>query len=485
MATFDYTQFYKVKSPTGYDIFRVGGEKMSYEEATPMFQSGFNVELVPEKMAEPAPAPQPTPTPTLQPTPAPAPAPAPEPAYTSITGAENVPLSQSGQFYKVGNDVFETGTNRPIELAELKEKGLNFKFIPEKSELFGTLAGEAAEAGEKFPAEFMTALEAPLDEEKTKQELYTKYGISDLETKFLEKPTQTFEDVFKRVYDTLGLSQLKTDMDKIREQINKADADFSTAIGNINENPWLSEAGRVGRIAKTQEMYSRTSARLQNQMTLLTNQYDRGKQEAENVATRTLQTFEKTRGYAQEELNYYLKRAEADLEAKRKMQEIEQVGKALRYYPEYLKKFKKAPTATGIVGEYEYYAQQERAAGRIPLSFNEYQKEKPEAEPTSFKEWKLAGGEKGTGFKYAKWVLEAKETQTDRDRALKIAAFSKARPALEAVRGEDGFVDPITYMRLRTDYAEVMGDANEFDEMFAPMLSLKERMKLGVGKVSL
>ena len=45
--------------------------------------------------------------------------------------AKNIPLSQSGKYYKTGNDVFESGTNRPIALDEFKRLGLNFKFIPE------------------------------------------------------------------------------------------------------------------------------------------------------------------------------------------------------------------------------------------------------------------------------------------------------------------------------------------------------------------
>ena len=52
-ATYDYSQFYKTKSPTGYDIFRSGGQKLSYEEATPMFQSGFNVAFIGERPGAP------------------------------------------------------------------------------------------------------------------------------------------------------------------------------------------------------------------------------------------------------------------------------------------------------------------------------------------------------------------------------------------------------------------------------------------------
>jgi hypothetical protein len=105
--------------------------------------------------------------------------------------------------------------------------------------------------------------------------------------------------------------------------------------------------------------------------------------------------------------------------------------------------------------------------------------------PTSYDEWSLAGGEEGTGMSYADWLQRQNLTQTDRDRSLKTAAFTKAKPELEASRGKDGYIDPGTYMRLRTDYGAAIGDPNEFDEMFASMLSLKERLRLGVGKVQI
>ncbi len=46
---------------------------------------------------------------------------------------ENIPLSQSGQFYKVGGDVFSTATNQPVSLLDFKTQGLNLQFIPNKS----------------------------------------------------------------------------------------------------------------------------------------------------------------------------------------------------------------------------------------------------------------------------------------------------------------------------------------------------------------
>mgnify|MGYP001617572262 CR=1 FL=1 len=49
--------------------------------------------------------------------------------------AENIPLSKSGQYYKIGGDVFETGTNRPISLDEFQGLGLNFEFIPTQEQI--------------------------------------------------------------------------------------------------------------------------------------------------------------------------------------------------------------------------------------------------------------------------------------------------------------------------------------------------------------
>ena len=75
-------------------------------------------------------------------------------------------------------------------------------------------------------------------------------------------------------------------------------------------------------------------------------------------------------------------------------------------------------------------------------------------------------------------------TQTEKTRELKTSAFTKARPFLEQSRGKDGYVDPGVYLRLRSDYAEVIGDPSSFDAIFAPFLSPEERARLGLGKAT-
>ncbi len=77
------------------------------------------------------------------------------------------------------------------------------------------------------------------------------------------------------------------------------------------------------------------------------------------------------------------------------------------------------------------------------------------------------------------------ETLTERDRAIKIASFAKARPELEKSKGTDGYINADLFMRLRADYADLIGNADDFDDVFAPMLNPKDRLRLGVGKTTL
>ena len=72
---------------------------------------------------------------------------------------------------------------------------------------------------------------------------------------------------------------------------------------------------------------------------------------------------------------------------------------------------------------------------------------------------------------------------SERTRVLQTEAIGVARPLLIAARGADGYVDANTYLKLRNDYAESIGNPSDFDRTFGPMLSPEERQRLGVGRV--
>ena len=200
--------------------------------------------------------------------------------------------------------------------------------------------------GEAYPTEYIKAmgvLTAAISPEE-KKAIYDKYGISTLETKAFAAPTATFETTYKRLYEESGLGDIKTKMDAKQDEINKVQADYDAETQKVNEDPWLSEGRRLGKNRVITDMYDKRMSRLNAEYTTFSNQYDRGKSEAENIATRALMAEEKGQTRTKEELNYYIKRAETDIEASKTLKEAEETKELYRYLPEYTKKYTKKET---------------------------------------------------------------------------------------------------------------------------------------------
>ena len=210
----------------------------------------------------------------------------------------------------------------------------------EKETAIRDLVVLASASGVSFSeiSKYLDAVSVPTKSEADRRaEIYAKYGISELEEEAFATPTETFESIYKRVYEQAGLADTKVQMEKVAAELDKATEAYNTAIGDINENPWLSEAGRVGQVRRTYEMYESKASRLQNQYTVLSNQYTRGQEQAENVATRALSEIERGRVRTKEELSYYVRRAEADVEAAIGAEEAREDKELYRYFPEFIK----------------------------------------------------------------------------------------------------------------------------------------------------
>lgn len=284
----------------------------------------------------PAPTPTPTPTPVEPPTPTTEPPGAPE---------GEIPSDQEQSLMdKYGWSIEEARDPNAIKgkIDELTAQISEATTDLERETAIQDMVELAASLGLPYPEKYVEAMTGPVGktEEEIKTELYDKYGIEDLEDKFDDRPEQTFEEIYESAYETSGLGDLKTEMNDLRKKIADAEENRDEALADINENPWLPEASRVGRAKRVQDMAQRELDRLVNQLTLADTMYARGKEEAESVATRALQTFQREREWTKEELNYYIQRADADLEAKLAIQATEAEKERFRYYPEYLKGFK-------------------------------------------------------------------------------------------------------------------------------------------------
>jgi len=194
-----------------------------------------------------------------------------------------------------------------------------------------------AQHGIEFSPEMLAAMtgqEAP-DIDEIRDEIYTKYGI-DPDKVFEDRPEKGFEEIYSEAYKQSGLADIKKEIDDLRAKIADTEADRDEAIETINENPWLSEASRVGRVGRVQDKAQRELNRLTNQLTLAVNAYERGKEDAKDVATRALTAYAREREWDMEELDYYITRAEADIQARIAEEEMETQQEIFRYFPEYL-----------------------------------------------------------------------------------------------------------------------------------------------------
>lgn len=72
-------------------------------------------------------------------------------------------------------------------------------------------------------------------------------------------PTINLSQKYSDLYATSGISALET-------QLNDYTTKYTEALAKINDNPFLSEATRVGRVRKIEELYQDRVANLQNQI---------------------------------------------------------------------------------------------------------------------------------------------------------------------------------------------------------------------------
>jgi hypothetical protein len=74
-----------------------------------------------------------------------------------------------------------------------------------------------------------------------------------------QKPTINLEDLYKKYFEDPEIKSLE-------DQINQRKDAFNKAMNEINDNPFYSEATRVGRVAKLQDQANRDIQQLQDQL---------------------------------------------------------------------------------------------------------------------------------------------------------------------------------------------------------------------------
>ena len=265
------------------------------------------------------PTPTPTPTPTEAPSVAPSPSLVPSPAPSPVT-----PTTKA--FYREGGSLFDSETGRKIlDAADLKSGGYNAEvakpsgIASEGTEAFTKNASDleiqnilklAGEAGLSATdamglVDNYNALNA-----KDREAIKTSLGISDVVASAFKEPEQTTVDYFNKGYLASKAPELKNNISSIDETIAQRRKDLATAVEDLQNNPWLSQASRTGRLGILNTKATNDINNLLNQRQQYLDEYDKEITNLESDVTRYATQLETDRTINANKLNYLLNEAE-------------------------------------------------------------------------------------------------------------------------------------------------------------------------------
>ncbi len=193
-----------------------------------------------------------------------------------------------------------------------------------------TLAQKAAAAGLSLDDYLKVVTPGISPEEKSK--IYGNLGIPELERNVFTPPSKTTEQLFNDAYSSAGLADIKTKIQEKLDEINTAKQGLTDEQGNVNENPFLSEASRVGRISRLNDKAEAHIGNLTDELSQLTDLYNNGVGEVNSLVSRQTADFSANQSLNTEKLQYLLQKAEtqiSDLQANKTSQ-------AYNYLPDYL-----------------------------------------------------------------------------------------------------------------------------------------------------
>ncbi len=157
-------------------------------------------------------------------------------------------------------------------------------------------------------------------------------GIPALEESVFALPSKSTTQLYNDAYASAGLADLKTKVQSVIDQINSIRGQFTDASANVNENPFLSEASRVGRISRLQDKYQAQIGNLTNELSQLQDLYNNGVSEVNSLVSRQSQDFTTNQQLNASKLTYLLKKAEDQYATATSAK----TNKAYTYLPDYL-----------------------------------------------------------------------------------------------------------------------------------------------------
>lgn len=213
-----------------------------------------------------------------------------------------------------------------------------------------------------------------------RQGIYANLGIDTLANQVFSPPSQSTQQIYQTAYNSAGLADIKAKFQTLQDTINQKSQELNAAVGKVNENPWLSEASRIGRAKNLQELAQGEIANLVSQAQQYADLYNQGVSEVERLVGYSTQDFQNNQQTNAAKLQYLQSQAEQQIANATN-------AKLARYYPDYLQAAaatKKPDTLTLEDGSVVVWNPSTRKFDTV------YKGQDLKNQPASYKEYQLA-----------------------------------------------------------------------------------------------
>jgi hypothetical protein len=158
-------------------------------------------------------------------------------------------------------------------------------------------------------------------------------GIPDVVSSLYAKPSKTSEQLYQEAYNSSELPSIKSKIAEIDGKIAEKRNQITQGIADLQNNPWLSQASRGGRINNLKNTAEAELNNLLDQRAQYLDTYNQGVDEVEKVMLRYASQLEADQTLNASKLNYLLNQAEKQVTGLAQ----ERQTKNLRYVPDYLR----------------------------------------------------------------------------------------------------------------------------------------------------
>jgi hypothetical protein len=157
-------------------------------------------------------------------------------------------------------------------------------------------------------------------------------GIPDL-YKQLFTPAPSTQELYTNAYNSAGLAELKAKIAAKTQEVNDIQSKYTDKGNTVNENPFLSEASRTGRLRTLDDKRIADVGNLNTQLNQLTDLYNSGIAEVNSVVSRGATDFSNNQQINAAKLQYLQQQSEQQI----KDLQSTKAKEAYQYLPDYLK----------------------------------------------------------------------------------------------------------------------------------------------------